>query len=120
MLEEKAHRYGRTFGKVDRWFSSTQLCSVCGVLGGKNPLHIREWACTCGARQDKQVFRVRLSLDHGREAQAPLGSRSVPAPVVMRPRLFRVLRTPASPRVRSPRRRRVRVGPAIWPVPARR
>jgi putative transposase len=33
MLEYKARRHGRRFGKVDRWFPSTRMCSVRGVIG---------------------------------------------------------------------------------------
>ncbi|MGY4098217.1 RNA-guided endonuclease InsQ/TnpB family protein [Nocardia sp. R16R-3T] len=55
MLEEKAQRYGRTFGKVNRWFPSTQMCSVCGALDGKKPLHVREWTCTCGTVHDRDL-----------------------------------------------------------------
>src|SRR3954468_13634249 len=29
MLADKAARYGRTFGRVDRWFPSTRMCSDC-------------------------------------------------------------------------------------------
>ncbi len=53
MVEEKAARYARTFGKVDRWFPSTRLCSVCGAVGPKKPLHVREWTCGCGAVHDR-------------------------------------------------------------------
>ena len=35
MLEYKAARYGRTFGKVDRFFPSTRMCSACGRSGRK-------------------------------------------------------------------------------------
>ncbi|MFD4460402.1 RNA-guided endonuclease InsQ/TnpB family protein [Nocardia sp. NPDC058480] len=55
MLEEKAARYGRTFAKVDRWFPSTRLCSECGVVGEKKPLHVREWTCGCGAVHDRDL-----------------------------------------------------------------
>ncbi|MFC9966024.1 RNA-guided endonuclease InsQ/TnpB family protein [Nocardia ignorata] len=55
LLEEKAARYGRTFGKVDRWFPSTRLCSACGALGGNMPLHIRNWTCTCGVTHDRDL-----------------------------------------------------------------
>lgn len=56
MLEEKAVRYGRTFGKVDRFFPSSQLCSECGVQDGPKPLPIREWQCTaCGAVHDRDL-----------------------------------------------------------------
>ena len=39
---------------IDRWCPSTRTCSQCGVIGGKKPLHIREWTCPdCGARLDR-------------------------------------------------------------------
>ncbi|MFE3054659.1 RNA-guided endonuclease InsQ/TnpB family protein [Nocardia sp. NPDC059239] len=66
MVEEKAARYGRTFGKVDRWFPSSQLCSVCGALSGKKPLHVREWACTCGAVHDRDLNAAMNILAAGR------------------------------------------------------
>lgn len=55
MLEYKAARYGRDFGKVDRWFPSTRTCSACGRLGDKLPLSVREWRCPCGAVHDRDV-----------------------------------------------------------------
>lgn len=66
MLEEKAARYGRTFSKVDRWFPSTQLCSICGAVGGKKPLHVRTWTCTCGATHDRDVNAAKNILAAGR------------------------------------------------------
>ncbi|WP_280508298.1 zinc ribbon domain-containing protein [Nocardia flavorosea] len=48
MLEEKAARYGRRFARVDRFFPSTRMCSACGAVGDKKPLHVRSWACACG------------------------------------------------------------------------
>ncbi|WP_254854176.1 transposase [Nocardia donostiensis] len=66
MLEEKAHRYGRHFSRVDRWFLSTQLCSACGALGGKKPLHVREWTCTCGITHDRDVNAATNILAAGR------------------------------------------------------
>ena len=39
---------------IDRWCPSTRTCSQCGVIGGKKPLHIREWTCPdCGAWLDR-------------------------------------------------------------------
>ncbi|TCN48944.1 putative transposase [Rhodococcus sp. SMB37] len=56
MVEEKAARYGRTFVKVDRWFPSSQLCSVCGMKDGPKPLSIREWQCAaCGVVHDRDL-----------------------------------------------------------------
>ncbi|WP_305781585.1 RNA-guided endonuclease InsQ/TnpB family protein [Nocardia flavorosea] len=65
MLEEKARRYGRTFARVDRWFPSTRMCSVCGVVGDAKPLHVREWACGCGAVHDRDVNAARNILAAG-------------------------------------------------------
>ncbi|MEV4238233.1 RNA-guided endonuclease TnpB family protein [Nocardia sp. NPDC049737] len=66
MLEEKARRSGRHFGKVDRWFPSTQLCSVCGALSGKKPLHVREWTCPCGTIHDRDLNAAVNILAAGR------------------------------------------------------
>ncbi|WP_204745213.1 RNA-guided endonuclease InsQ/TnpB family protein [Glycomyces paridis] len=55
-LEAKAARAGRTFVKVDRYFPSTRLCSVCGALTGPSGLEglkVRAWACGCGAVHDR-------------------------------------------------------------------
>jgi putative transposase len=54
MLEYKARRYGRYFGKIGRWVPSTGPCSACGVNQGRKPLHVRQWTCTaCGAVHDR-------------------------------------------------------------------
>lgn len=79
MLEEKAQRYGRTFAKVNRWFPSTQMCSVCGALGGKKPLHVREWTCTCGTVHDRDLNAAMNILAAGRaESSTPVELVSVP------------------------------------------
>ncbi|WP_280435037.1 RNA-guided endonuclease InsQ/TnpB family protein [Nocardia carnea] len=65
MLEEKARRYGRTFTRVDRWFPSTRMCSVCGMIGDAKPLHVREWTCTCGAVHDRDLNAARNILAAG-------------------------------------------------------
>lgn len=55
MLEYKAAWYGRDLVVVDRFFPSSRLCSRCGNLHQKLPLHVREWVCVCGARHDRDV-----------------------------------------------------------------
>ncbi|SNT48161.1 putative transposase [Streptosporangium subroseum] len=55
MLEYKAARYGRHFGKIDRWFPSSKLCSACGTIAESMPLTIREWTCPCGAAHDRDI-----------------------------------------------------------------
>ncbi|MEV0107948.1 transposase [Nocardia sp. NPDC050799] len=66
MVEEKAARFGRVFGRVDRWFPSTRMCSVCGVVSEKKPLHIREWVCTCGTVHDRDLNAAENILAAGR------------------------------------------------------
>lgn len=66
LLEEKAQRYGRTFGKVDRFFPPTRMCSVCGAVGDKKPLHVRSWTCTCGITHDRDVNAAINILAAGR------------------------------------------------------
>lgn len=66
MLEEKANRYGREFGRVDRFFPSSQMCSVCGALSGSKPLHVRAWTCTCGTTHDRDLNAAKNILAAGR------------------------------------------------------
>ncbi|MQY22079.1 RNA-guided endonuclease InsQ/TnpB family protein [Nocardia macrotermitis] len=84
MLEDKARRYGRTFGKVDRFFPSTRMCSACGAIGDKKPLHVREWTCTCGATHDRDLNAAINILAAGRadrsnDCGAEVGPELVPA-----------------------------------------
>ncbi|WP_433463204.1 RNA-guided endonuclease InsQ/TnpB family protein [Spirillospora sp. CA-128828] len=55
MLEYKARWYGREVIAVDCWFPSSKLCSVCGALAEKMPLHVRAWTCGCGTTHDRDV-----------------------------------------------------------------
>jgi putative transposase len=66
MLEYKAWRYHRTFGKVNRWFPSTRACSECGAIGEVKPLRVREWACPCGAVHDRDHNAAKNILAAGR------------------------------------------------------
>ncbi|MFG2660105.1 RNA-guided endonuclease InsQ/TnpB family protein [Streptomyces sp. NPDC048425] len=60
MLEYKAAWYGRNLVVVDRWFPSSKLCSHCGALAGKMPLHVRTWTCEgCGTTHDRDVNAAR-------------------------------------------------------------
>ena len=57
MLEYKAMEAGKHVIKVDKFFASSQTCSVCGVV---NPvtkdLSVREWTCpACGTHHHRDV-----------------------------------------------------------------
>jgi putative transposase len=65
MLEYKADWYGRDVIAVDRWFPSSKLCSACGALAEKMPLHVRSWTCPCGAVHDRDVNAARNILAAG-------------------------------------------------------
>jgi len=67
MLEYKAARYGRAFGKVGRFEPTSQVCSACGVKDGPKPLSVREWTCAaCGAVHDRDLNAARNIVALGR------------------------------------------------------
>jgi putative transposase len=67
LIEEKAARYGRTFGKIGRFEPTSQVCSACGVLDGPKPLRVRQWVCAvCGTVHDRDVNAARNILAAGR------------------------------------------------------
>ncbi|MFM9652521.1 RNA-guided endonuclease InsQ/TnpB family protein [Streptomyces galilaeus] len=65
MLEYKAQWYGREVIAVDRWFPSSRLCSACGSLRRKMPLHVRTWTCDCGTTHDRDVNAAKNILAVG-------------------------------------------------------
>lgn len=65
LLEYKAQWYGREVIAVDRWFPSSKLCSHCGTLKERMPLHVRTWTCDCGASHDRDVNAAKNLLAAG-------------------------------------------------------
>ncbi|MFF4517225.1 RNA-guided endonuclease InsQ/TnpB family protein [Streptomyces mirabilis] len=65
MLEYKAQWYGREVIAVDRWFPSSRLCSACGTLRDRMPLHVRTWTCDCGTTHDRDVNAAHNLLAAG-------------------------------------------------------
>ncbi|MGI5175497.1 RNA-guided endonuclease InsQ/TnpB family protein [Dactylosporangium sp. CA-152071] len=65
MLEYKTEWHGRTLVVVDRWFPSSKLCSACGALAARMPLHVRSWTCRCRQTHDRDVNAARNILAEG-------------------------------------------------------
>ncbi|WDV51348.1 RNA-guided endonuclease TnpB family protein [Streptomyces coeruleorubidus] len=66
LMEYKAAWYGREVIAVDRFFPSSRLCSHCGALQDKMPLHVRTWTCdSCGTTHDRDVNAAKNLLAAG-------------------------------------------------------
>jgi hypothetical protein len=81
MLEYKAARYGRTFGRVDRFSPSTRMCSDCGRINEKMALDVRSWTCPCGSTHDRDVNAAINIKAAGRADFNDRGVQVRPAPV---------------------------------------
>ncbi|ELA69009.1 IS605 OrfB family transposase [Enterococcus faecium EnGen0015] len=70
-LQYKADWYGRGIIKVDKWFSSIQICSECSHKGGNKTLEIREWTCpVCHAHHDRDINASINILNEGLRIQS--------------------------------------------------
>ncbi|MFY1653530.1 RNA-guided endonuclease InsQ/TnpB family protein [Solwaraspora sp. WMMB762] len=81
MLEYKAARYGRTFGRVDRWLPSTRMCSDCGRINDRMALNVRSWVCPCGGHHDRDVNAAINIKAAGQADFNDRGARVGPGPV---------------------------------------
>lgn len=52
-IETKAAMHGKNVVKIDRWFPSSKMCCVCGLIQESMPLSVRQWTCKCGATHDR-------------------------------------------------------------------
>jgi putative transposase len=87
MLEYKARRHGRTFGKAGRFEPTSRVCSACGVNDGPKPLSVRAWTCAaCGTVHDRDVNAARNIVTAGRAGTLNAcgdGVRPGPAPAAV-------------------------------------
>jgi putative transposase len=64
-LEYKCLWNRRHFVTVDRFFPSSKMCNVCGVLNDRLTLSDREWDCVCGAHHKRDFLAACNIRDEG-------------------------------------------------------
>ena len=66
-LEYKANWYGKIVVRIDRFYPSSQLCSVCGAKwSGTKDLNVRKWICSeCGIEHDRNINASVNILNEG-------------------------------------------------------
>lgn len=67
MLSYKSEWHGRKYIKIDKFFASSQTCSICGQRNkAVKDLSVRRWIClNCGTIHDRDVNAARNILREG-------------------------------------------------------
>ena len=66
MLGYKLEERGKYLIKVDRYFGSSKICSVCGHKKKELALSERTYLCECGNRMDRDVNAATNILEEGK------------------------------------------------------
>ena len=70
MLEYKMEERGKYLIKVNRYFASSKICSVCGKKKAELSLSERIYYCECGNRMDRDVNAAVNIMNEGKRILA--------------------------------------------------
>ena len=68
MLKYKLEERGKYLIKVNRYFASSKICSVCGKKKAELSLSERIYYCECGNRMDRDVNAAVNLMNEGKES----------------------------------------------------
>ena len=79
MLGYKLEECGKHLIKVDRYFASSKICSVCGHKKKELALSDRMYVCECGNRMDRDVNAAVNIREEGKRIYKgmPDGTRKI-------------------------------------------
>lgn len=80
MLEYKLEERGKYLIKVDRYFASSKICSVCGNKKEELSLSDRIYYCECGNRMDRDVNAAVNIMNEGKKSLQNVHDSTIKSP----------------------------------------